>query len=365
MTSTRDWLDALVATTRGGRTAVLVTVASVKGSAPREPGARMLVADDAVTGTIGGGQLEYKAIAIARDVLASGSAGDLRRFPLAASLGQCCGGVATLFFDPVAAGARWVDALAVRYRAGVACVVATPSRGAAQERRLVVDAGAIEGSLGAEERDARASAIARRMLASGAPTGLASVGDDDECLFDVVRPPALHIVLFGAGHVGRALVRTLAGCDGRIVWVDTRDDAFPATVPPNVECVGTDAPETEVAAAPAGAHFLVMTHSHPLDQALTEVILQRDDFAWFGLIGSVSKRRQFERRLRLLGVDPRRFVRMTCPIGIAGISSKEPAAIAIAVAAQVLQSRERAQRAAVPATGAPAARTGEQRWKRS
>lgn len=365
MTSARDWVDALLAATRGGRAAVLVTVAAVKGSAPREPGARMLVAGDAVTGTIGGGQLEHRAIAIARDVLASGSGGDLRRFPLAASLGQCCGGVATLFFDPVAAGARWVEALAARRRSGIACVVVTPSRGDVQERRLVVDADAAEGSLGAQDRGARAVAIARRMLEAGAPTGLASVGDDDECLFDVVRAPALHVVLFGAGHVGRALVRTLAGCDGRIVWVDTRDDAFPGDVAPNVECIGTDTPEAEVAAAPAGTHFLVMTHSHPLDQALTEAILQRDDFAYFGLIGSVSKRRQFERRLRVHGVDPRRFARMTCPIGVAGIASKEPAAIAIAVAAEVLQSHERAQCVGAGGSRAPAARGGEQRWKRS
>ena len=364
MTGARDWIDALAAATHGGRATVLVTVATVKGSAPREPGARMLVAHDAVTGTIGGGQLEHRAISIARELLADGGGVDLRRFPLAASLGQCCGGVATLFFDPVGTGARWVDALAARQRAGTGCVVVTPSRGDAQERRLVVDAGAFDGSLGSAERDARASAIARQMLAAGASTALVAL-DGEQCLFDVVLPPALHVVLFGAGHVGRAIVRALAGCDCRIVWVDTRDDAFPAAVPANVECVSTDTPEAEIAAAPAGAHFLVMTHSHPLDQALAEAILQRDDYAWFGLIGSISKRRQFERRMRLHGVDPHRFARMTCPIGVAGIASKEPAAIAIAVAAQVLQSHERAQRAGVPATGAQAARGGERRWSRS
>lgn len=377
MTNSRDWIDALAAAGRAGRAAVVVTVASVRGSAPREPGARMVVTQRAVVGTIGGGHLEYKAIGIARELVAagrgaagsgvagsgavgsgavgSGAAGggaagggaDLRRFPLAASLGQCCGGVAMLFFDPVAPGARWVDRLAARHRAGVACVVVTPSRGDAQERRLVVDADSLEGSLGSAARDARASTIARRMLATGAPTALAAL-DDEQCLFDVVQPPALHIVLFGAGHVGRALVGALAGIDCRVVWVDTRDDAFPEVVPANVECIGTDTPEAEVAGAPAGAHFLVMTHSHPLDQVLTEAILRRDDFAYFGLIGSISKRRQFERRLRIAGVDPRRFARITCPIGVAGITSKEPGAIAIAVAAEVLQSHERARHAGRP-----------------
>lgn len=387
MMRSRDWIDTLAAAGREGQAAVLVTVASVRGSTPREPGARMVVTSDAIAGTIGGGQLEHKAIGIAREIVTSdrsasdrgasdrrvsdrrvcGHGADLRRFPLAASLGQCCGGVVTLFFDPVAPGARWVDGLAARHRAGVACVVVTPSRGDAQERRLLVDADCVEGSLGSAARDASAIVIALRMLATGAPTALAALGEgqlggeqrgdeprgdehlgEGQYLFDVVEPPALHVVLFGAGHVGRALVGALAGVDCRIVWVDTRDDAVPGIVPANVECVATDTPEAEVAAAPAGAHFLVMTHSHPLDQVLTEAILRRDDFAYFGLIGSISKRRQFERRLRVAGVDPRRFARMTCPIGVAGITSKEPAAIAIAVAAEVLQSHERAQHAVRP-----------------
>jgi xanthine dehydrogenase accessory factor len=103
--------------------------------------------------------------------------------------------------------------------------------------------------------------------------------------------------------------------------------------------VTTHAPEAEVAAAPAGAYFLAMTHSHPQDEALAERILARGDFAYFGLIGSASKRRQFERRLEARGISRPRRAAMTCPIGIAGIAGKEPAVIAIAVAAELLQVR--------------------------
>jgi xanthine dehydrogenase accessory factor len=162
---------------------------------------------------------------------------------------------------------------------------------------------------------------------------------------DIVRVPDFSIVLFGAGHVGRAVVRTLAHIDCRIQWIDTRDEAFPAAIPENVVCVTTDTPEAEVALAPAGAYFLVMTHSHPQDEALAERILARDDFAYFGLIGSVSKRRQFERRLEARGVPPARLAAMTCPIGIDGIAGKEPEVIAIAVAAELLQVRSGAMAA--------------------
>jgi xanthine/CO dehydrogenase XdhC/CoxF family maturation factor len=153
----------------------------------------------------------------------------------------------------------------------------------------------------------------------GAP-GLATLAGASsiEVFIDVLRPPNFSIVLFGAGHVGRALVRTFADLDCRITWVDARDDAFPASVPDNVEVAITDAPEAEVAAAPPGAYFLVMTHSHPLDEALCECILRRGDFAYFGLIGSLSKRRQFEKRLEARGVTKDRLATMTCPIGIEG-----------------------------------------------
>lgn len=147
-------------------------------------------------------------------------------------------------------------------------------------------------------------------------------------------------MLFGAGHVGQALVRALADMPCRITWVDSRDAAFPTAVPANTTVVATDAPEAEVDAAPAGAYFLVMTHSHPLDQALTEHILRRADFDYFGLIGSDSKRRQFERRLAARGVAPAQLATMTCPIGVSGINDKRPAAIAIAVAAELLQRYE-------------------------
>jgi xanthine dehydrogenase accessory factor len=121
-----------------------------------------------------------------------------------------------------------------------------------------------------------------------------------------------------------------------VTWVDERSDRFPQQVGHGIGIEAVDDPVAEVATAPPDSIFLVMTHSHPLDQALAEAILRRGDFRYFGLIGSLSKRRQFERRLAARGLPPAALLRMVCPIGIPGMESKEPAAIAVAVAAQLL-----------------------------
>ena len=126
-------------------------------------------------------------------------------------------------------------------------------------------------------------------------------------------------------------------------WIDGRDADFPASVPPNVEIVATDAPEDEFAGAPRGAYVVVMTHSHALDLQLIEAALARDDWRYLGLIGSQPKRNQFAKRLAARGFPPEAFARVTCPIGAGGgaaIRSKEPGAIAVGVAAEILALRE-------------------------
>jgi xanthine dehydrogenase accessory factor len=145
------------------------------------------------------------------------------------------------------------------------------------------------------------------------------------------------VVLFGAGHVGAALVQALAPLPCHVTWVDEREDLFPAVLPANVTVEITDTPDAVAADAPAHAYFLVMTHSHALDQSLAEAILQRPALHWFGLIGSKTKRMLFEHRLAARGVPALRIAQMTCPIGLPGIAGKEPAVIAASVAAQLLQ----------------------------
>ena len=172
-----DWLDTLVQLRDAGQAAVVVTVASTKGSAPREAGTKMIVTADGIHGTIGGGHLEHKAIAIARDQLVRNAEGSaLHRFPLGASLGQCCGGLVNLLFEPVVGHMAWLDALAGARREARDAVVVTAANGDANAGKLVVTREAVAGSLG-EQLDRPARELARTLLAGdGAPQLLSLEG---------------------------------------------------------------------------------------------------------------------------------------------------------------------------------------------
>jgi xanthine dehydrogenase accessory factor len=147
-----------------------------------------------------------------------------------------------------------------------------------------------------------------------------------------------HLQLHGAGHVGRAIVRLLHDLPCRVTWIDEREDEFPPEPsPPHIERVCSDGAEAEVAQAPPGSHFLVLTHQHDLDLRIVQAVLQRNDFRFLGLIGSATKKARFEHRLRERGIPEQTLTRMTCPIGVPGVKGKAPAVVAIAVVAQLLQ----------------------------
>jgi xanthine dehydrogenase accessory factor len=162
--------------------------------------------------------------------------------------------------------------------------------------------------------------------------------------------PLFHLQLHGAGHVGRAIATLLCTLDVDVDWFDERDEGFPdastlgSPWPAHIRRISIDTVEREVASAPAGACYLVLTHEHALDLRIVEAILRRDDFAFCGLIGSKTKRAKFVHRLEERGVAAERIARLTCPIGIAGIAGKEPEVIAAGVIAQLLLEHSRALR---------------------
>lgn len=332
------WVEQLARLVDAGERAVLVTVAAARGSTPRAPGARMIVSAAACQGTIGGGQLELRAIALARQLLADEArAPSLVRFPLGASVGQCCGGVMQLAFEPVGAEQRdWLAAARSYAAAGRPWGRIVPLVGDRPVVRVFGDEPA------AVLTDARQLERARSLLAGRADDAalLASEpAQGADALLDVSLPPELQVVLFGAGHVGRALAELFGRLPVQVRWVDPREDEFPAVVAPNIEVRCTDLPEAEVRAAPADAVFLVLTHSHALDFELVRAILERGDFRCCGLIGSHAKRASFEQRLRARGYGEQPIARLHCPIGTPGLGGKEPEVIAIAIAAEVLQLR--------------------------
>lgn len=153
------------------------------------------------------------------------------------------------------------------------------------------------------------------------------------------EPPLFHLQLYGAGHVGRAIVQLLHALPCGVDWIDAREAEFPAEAsPPHIRRQCVEPVEAEVRSAPPGSFYLVLTHSHDLDLAITQAILQRGDFAYLGLIGSATKRARFLARFRQRGVDASALDRLTCPIGVPGIPGKQPAQIAVAVVAQLLQA---------------------------
>lgn len=261
-----------------GRTAWLVELAEVRGSAPRAAGTRMAVSVDAVAGTIGGGHLELEAIALARQALAafsdpraaSRAAPFERRYALGPSLGQCCGGTVMLRFAPLdpAALERWPPA-APRFSLQL--------HGAGHVGRAVV-----------------------RLL----ETLPCEVDWIDE------REPEFDVASAERGH---------------------------RPLPAHIHAICVDAPAAEVARLPAGGFVLAMTHSHDLDYAVTEAALRRPDAGFVGVIGSATKCARFVRRLRERGLPERDAARLACPIGIEGVAGKEPEVIAVAVVAQLLQ----------------------------
>ncbi len=291
----QTWPAILKAIDAHGRCA-LVSVVKVEGSAPRETGARIVVTPTGSHGTIGGGTLEWQAMAEARASLGAAAEGNtiaphLTRHALGPDLGQCCGGRIELMTEVFDQGAR----------------------------DIVAD-------------------FARRESAGSFRLTGRIVAPDFVELFGEDRRPLL---LFGAGHVGQALVTALASLPFEITWIDPRADAFPATMPETVMPLRVDDPVALLQAAAPGSFVLVMTHSHALDFDIVAAALADRRFAYIGLIGSATKRVRFTHRLQQSGLPDARIANLVCPIGLPGIQSKHPAAIAAATVAQMLIVDER------------------------
>jgi xanthine dehydrogenase accessory factor len=296
---------------------VRIAVAGVRGSAPREPGACMLISENETQGTIGGGNLEWQALGAARALLAADAslpAVRVRRLVLGRELGQCCGGVVQLWLERFTrADLPLLRSAAEAISGGAVAVITTELSECRVTRRIMLEAG-MQPHICFSTTDEYNAILSERIQLDTAP-----------------------VRLYGAGHVGQALIRVLAELPFEITWIDARAELFPDDLPDNVRLRYSDSPIDEVSTAPIDARHLVMTHDHALDYAICHAILARNDFHWLGLIGSKSKGARFRSRLLRDGIAPERIRRLVCPIGVAGVASKWPAAIAIGVAAQLLQ----------------------------
>ena len=327
-----SWAEELHEKIQAGDAVVLVTLIATQGSTPREAGAKMMVTADGCSGSIGGGQLEFQCEQLAAGMLAGDGHIERQKFPLGTQMGQCCGGVAEVLFESIAEGCpSWLEALLALHSQSITAVVATPLSGGGGHKAII-------GPLPGQSKAGLTGQVVSRaheLIEAGGPSQIV-----DDVFLDVVRTSGLNIAVFGAGHVGSAIVTTLSGLDAQIRWVDPRPDIFQA-VPAGVRAIETRHPVDEVRAMPPSAFYLVMTHSHGMDFDICQAILMRGDAAYCGLIGSRSKRRQFEKRFHSEGPDQALLDQLTCPIGIDGIRGKTPKEIAIAVIAEILQVHDR------------------------
>ena len=246
----------------------------------------------------------------------------------------------------------WISALADLQDKGEACVLVTiiEERGSTPRNagsKMVVTAERIFETIGGGHLEYKAMQMAREMLESrsqdtrlerfslGASLGQCC-GGATVLLFEPMGQPQAQIAVFGAGHVGRALVPLLASLPCKVRWIDSRENEFPEQIPANVQKIVNDEVVDEVENMPPGSYYIVMTHNHQLDLELTAAILQRGDFAYYGLIGSRTKRVKFEHRLRERGFEEPLMARMRCPMGLPEVKGKLPVEIAVSIAGEVI-----------------------------
>lgn len=281
---------------------VRVVVAATKGSVPREVGAAMLVTTNEVFGTIGGGALEFDAIKQARVAVED----TLEHLPLGPALGQCCGGLVTVLIE------IWDKKRLAKARADG--VVARPLPAASSEPPM---------------------RVRRLLMVARAEGRLPAPGIIDGWMVEPVSTPAREVWVWGAGHVGRALVATLAPLpDIEIKWADSARDRFPKDTGA-IQALIAENPADLVSLAADHAEHFVLTYSHALDLELCHRVLGRP-FRTLGLIGSATKWARFRSRLKALGHVETQIDRIQCPIGDPSLG-KHPQAIALGVASEVIR----------------------------
>ena len=311
-----DWVYQIETLLKSAPALVMVTVLRVQGSVPREPGSRMLITATGQWGTIGGGNLEFTAAQSARLRLADNLVAPHSEVKaLGPSLGQCCGGRVELLFETI-------DSNNAPHANSPLPALLKRSISQVNNTRFEI------------------------VTESQPPTRRFNIQQDrgSEVLVESIAQQLPTVWVFGAGHVGAAVVAQLALLSCEIVWLDEREQllgetALPACPVASLRVVASDDVVGELLSAPDNAYFVVMTHSHAIDYELCRAILSRP-FAFLGLIGSRTKRRNFEHRLKQRGIDDATINRLVCPIGIQHIQSDHPNAIALSLAAQLMQQWE-------------------------
>ena len=309
---TSHWAKTLDDLIDDAQSVVLITVVKVEGSAPRSSTSRMLVLKDRVIETIGGGNLELQVISLARRMLDDQDKNDYRLelYGLGPALQQCCGGAVTIAFEKIQQRPKWLTE-SRKYLDQADCILVTHYGEDKATREFYKSVTELDKNYGSHS------------------------------LIEKFNPLMPDVVVFGAGHVGSALVNVLAGLPFKIHWVDERSELFPQALPDNVRQYSNALWVELIKQLPDDALNIVMTHSHELDEDICFEYLNKKAFYFLGLIGSKTKRARFLHRLRDRGIAQEQLNRLICPIGVSEVTGNSPPEIAIGVAAQLLSVRDK------------------------
>lgn len=309
---------------------VRVSVVRADGSAPRGPGAAMVVTAGDFSGTVGGGALELEALHSARRMLRERHAGPWQRrardFPLGPALGQCCGGYVELLYEILGeTELAAIRGLADRVEADALVVRPLSAGGPMEIARHRKDDG--------EHWPLAVRDAVRKMLSGILPSQAVRV---EGWYVEPLAAERTPLFVYGAGHVGRAVVKVLADLPFDVYWVDTDANRYPDALPAGVHRLVSTDPAEAVKHAPAGAWHVVMSYSHAIDFNVCQAVLAGGDFGYLGVIASRTKRARFVRGLIKAGLPEAAVSRLHAPIGLPGLDGKEPAMIAVSVAADLL-----------------------------
>ena len=298
-----SWPLSLLAYLEAGQSATLVMIANVRGSSPRDKGAFMIVSHDSFIGTIGGGALEYQALQIARAMMTNSADNPFQRqwrdIALGPNLGQCCGGHVTLLFE------CYAPSMTAEIKS------LSQARG-----NILHDASSDEMPQITDEAPHQYQANPRRYNSA-------------------VTDASDNLYIYGAGHVGRALIEVTGGLGLRRVWVDDDKARFPEAIAADVEAVVAKDMGIIAQHAPPNSYHIILTYSHQIDEEIVKNLLVRGAFLQLGLIGSLTKAARFKSRFQKEGLSDEMIERMICPIGLADITSKKPAHVALSIAGQI------------------------------
>ena len=328
-------LPALTAAVAAAGHVVRIVVLREAGSVPRGAGTAMLVTADDMQGTIGGGTLEWEAIKTARAMLAEGAVG--KTPPTYTTTGTTTGTTRAILPGNTASSKRRMQVLPLGPALGQCC------GGSVTLGWELFDANTLPATLPYlrsfnDSRETPPPALTRADPPAGSPPR-----EMHGWVLETAPAPARGLWIWGAGHVGRALVNVMATLpDWQITWADTGADRFPAMIPAGVTAIpATDLPRL-AAHAPRDAEHLIVTMSHETDLALCHTLLTRG-FAACGLIGSATKWARFTSRLQTLGHCRTEIAKIACPIGDPTLG-KHPQAIAVGVAGALLSTQHQTNR---------------------